>query len=352
MARTPVLSGHVLNPDAEATETVRHARWQDYFQLMKPRVMSLVVFTALTGLLAARTPIHPLLGAVAVFCIAVGAGASGALNMWYDADIDAKMRRTRGRPVPAGLVKGEEAATLGVVLSILSVMLMGVAINWLAAGLLAFTIVFYAVVYTMWLKRWTAQNIVIGGLAGALPPAIGWAAATGHAPLNAWLMVLIIFLWTPPHFWALSLYISTDYAKAGVPMLPVVKGAKETRKQVLLYSLILIPICVAPVFTGLGGWLYLAVSGLGGLVFLVLAWRVFASNAGDAADPRPADRDLYEVKDEAPAAKSDANDKKALAGGAKNARNLFAFSILYLFALFAALLAEAVLGLPTLELPL
>jgi protoheme IX farnesyltransferase len=351
MARSPALSGDVLTPDDEATATVRHARWQDYFQLMKPRVMSLVVFTALTGLLAARTPIHPLLGAVAVFCIAVGAGASGALNMWYDADIDAKMRRTRGRPVPAGLVKGEEAATLGVVLSLLSVMLMGMAINWLAAGLLAFTIVFYAVVYTMWLKRWTAQNIVIGGLAGALPPAIGWAAATGHAPLNAWLMVLIIFLWTPPHFWALSLYISTDYAKAGVPMLPVVKGAKETRRQILLYSLVLIPVCVAPVFTGLGGWLYLAVSGLGGLVFLTLAWRVFASTAGDAADPRPADRDLYEVKDEAPAAKGKP------VGGAKDARNLFAFSILYLFALFAALLAEAVLGLPVwglkmLELPL
>lgn len=351
MARTPVLSGDVLPPDDAATATVRHARWQDYFQLMKPRVMSLVVFTALTGLLAARTPIHPLLGAVAVFCIAVGAGASGALNMWYDADIDAKMRRTRGRPVPAGLVKGEEAATLGVVLSLLSVMLMGMAINWLAAGLLAFTIVFYAVVYTMWLKRWTAQNIVIGGLAGALPPAIGWAAATGDAPLNAWLMVLIIFLWTPPHFWALSLYISTDYAKAGVPMLPVVKGAKETRRQILLYSLVLIPVCVAPVFTGLGGGLYLAVSGLGGLVFLTLAWRVFASTAGDAADPRPADRDLYEVKDEAPAAKGKP------VGGAKDARNLFAFSILYLFALFAALLAEAVLGLPVLgvkmlELPL
>jgi protoheme IX farnesyltransferase len=310
MARSPAVTpGDVLTPDDEATATVRHARWQDYFQLMKPRVMSLVVFTALTGLLAARTPIHPLLGAVAVFCIAVGAGASGALNMWYDADIDAKMRRTRGRPVPMGLVKGEEAATLGVVLSLLSVMLMGMAINWLAAGLLAFTIVFYAVVYTMWLKRWTAQNIVIGGLAGALPPAIGWAAATGHAPLNAWLMVLIIFLWTPPHFWALSLYIST------------------------------------PVFTGLGGWLYLSVSGLGGLVFLTLAWRVFASTAGDAADPRPADRDLYEVGETA------AKRGKPV-GDARHARNLFAFSILYLFALFAALLAEAVLGLKVLELPL
>jgi protoheme IX farnesyltransferase len=327
-----------LTPDVDATQPIRAARWQDYFQLMKPRVMSLVVFTALTGLLAARAPIHPLLAAVAVLCIAVGAGASGALNMWYDADIDAKMRRTRGRPVPAGLVNGAEAATLGVVLSLLSVMLMGVAINWLAAGLLAFTIVFYAVVYTMWLKRWTAQNIVIGGLAGALPPAIGWAAATGSAPLNAWLMVLIIFLWTPPHFWALSLYISTDYAKAGVPMLPVVKGAKETRKQIMLYSLALVPVCLAPALTGLGGALYLTVAGLGGLVFLGLAWRVFRGTAGDAADPRPADRDLYEVKEE------------AQRPGSRDARNLFAFSILYLFALFAALLGEAVLGVKALEL--
>jgi protoheme IX farnesyltransferase len=327
-----------LTPDVDATQPIRAARWQDYFQLMKPRVMSLVVFTALTGLLAARAPIHPLLAAVAVLCIAVGAGASGALNMWYDADIDAKMRRTRGRPVPAGLVNGTEAATLGVVLSLLSVMLMGVAINWLAAGLLAFTIVFYAVVYTMWLKRWTAQNIVIGGLAGALPPAIGWAAATGSAPLNAWLMVLIIFLWTPPHFWALSLYISTDYAKAGVPMLPVVKGAKETRKQIMLYSLALVPVCLAPALTGLGGALYLTVAGLGGLVFLGLAWRVFRGTAGDAADPRPADRDLYEVKEE------------AQRPGSRDARNLFAFSILYLFALFAALLGEAVLGVKALEL--
>ncbi|KSB88114.1 protoheme IX farnesyltransferase [Caulobacter vibrioides] len=344
----------VLSPDTPA-DTVRAARWQDYFQLLKPRVMSLVVFTAATGLVAARTHIHPLLGAVAVLCIAVGAGASGALNMWYDADIDAKMRRTRGRPVPAGLVEGSEAATLGVVLSLLSVMLMGMAINWLAAGLLAFTIVFYAVVYTMWLKRWTAQNIVIGGLAGALPPAIGWAAASGSAPLNAWLMVLIIFLWTPPHFWALSLYISTDYAKAGVPMLPVVKGAKETRKQILLYSLVFIPVCLAPAATGLGGPLYLAVSALGGLVFLILAWRVFRSDAGDAADPRTGDRALYEVQapEAAPAEAEAAPGKRPPpVGGAKDARNLFAFSILYLFALFAALLAEAMIGIRALELAL
>src|SRR3954468_4600954 len=279
---------------ATAQSTTRApARWQDYLQLMKPRVMSLVVFTGLTGLVCAQAPVHPFLAAVAILCIAVGAGASGALNMWYDADIDAKMRRTRGRPVPAGRVQGADALALGVVLSMFSVMLMGMALNWLAAGLLAFTIVFYAVVYTMWLKRWTAQNIVIGGLAGALPPAIGWAAATGHAPLNAWLMVLVIFLWTPPHFWALSLYISTDYAKAGVPMLPVVKGAKETRKQILIYSLVLIPICLSPVLTGLGGPIYLAVAALGGAAFLLLAWRVFASKAGDAADPRVADRALY-----------------------------------------------------------
>jgi protoheme IX farnesyltransferase len=190
----------------------------------------------------------------------------------------------------------------------------------------------------MWLKRWTAQNIVIGGLAGALPPAIGWAAATGSAPLNAWLMVAIIFFWTPPHFWALSLYVTTDYAKAGVPMLPVVKGAKETRKQILIYSLVLIPICLSPVLTGLGGPLYLAVAALGGAVFLLLAWRVFTSKAGDAADPRVADRALYDVTE----------DEKV--AGAKAARNLFAFSILYLFAMFAALLGEAVTHVRPLEL--
>ena len=328
-----------ITPETDQPDTAPAvARWQDFFALLKPRVMSLVVFTGLTGLVAARAPINPILAAVAVLCIAVGAGASGALNMWFDADIDGLMRRTRGRPVPSGKVRGDDAAALGVVLSLLSVMLLGMAINWLAAGLLAFTIVFYAVVYTMWLKRWTTQNIVIGGLAGALPPAIGWAAATGSAPLNAWLMVAIIFFWTPPHFWSLSLYITTDYAKAGVPMLPVVKGAKHTRLQILLYSLVLVPICLSPVLTGLGGPLYLAVAGLGGAVFLLLAVRVYLSKAGDAADPRAADRDLYEVSEDAKAA------------GAKAARNLFAFSILYLFAMFAALLGEAVVGVKALEL--
>jgi protoheme IX farnesyltransferase len=308
------------------------ARWQDFLQLLKPRVMSLVVFTALTGLVCAPTPIHPVLGAVAVLCIAVGAGASGALNMWWDADIDAKMRRTRGRPVPAGKIQPSDAAALGVVLSMFSVMLMGMALNWLAAGLLAFTIIFYAVIYTMWLKRWTAQNIVIGGLAGALPPVIGWAAADGAAPLNAWLLCLIIFMWTPPHFWALSLYTSEDYAKAGVPMMPVVRGPATTRRQIWIYSLLLVPICVAPAFTGLGGLAYLAVSFLGGLVFLLLAWRLYRSKAGEAADPRN-DDGLYDVR-----------------AGALDARNLFAFSILYLALLFATLLGEHLAGLKPLEL--
>ena len=302
------------------------ARWNDYFALLKPRVMSLVVFTALTGLLCAGQPIHPLLGAVAVLSIAVGAGASGALNMWYDSDIDALMRRTRTRPVPAGRVQPADALAMGVVLSLLSVMLMGMALNWLAAGLLAFTILFYAVVYTVWLKRFTPQNIVIGGAAGALPPVIGWAAAAGHAPANAWLLFLIIFLWPPPHSWALALYTTTDYAKAGVPMMPVARGAASTRRQILLYSLVFTPIAVAPAFTGLGGPIYLAVSAAGGLVFLLLAWRLAFSKAGDISDAR--EEGLYGVK-----------------ADARPARNLFAFSILYLLLLFASLLGEHLAGL-------
>ena len=314
------------------SSTQAPARWQDFLQLLKPRVMSLVVFTALTGMVCAPAHINPVLGAIAILCIAVGAGASASLNMWYDADIDARMRRTRGRPVPSGKVQGADALTLGVVLSMFSVMLMGMTVNWFAAGLLAFTILFYAVVYTMWLKRWTAQNIVIGGLAGALPPVIGWAAVTGTAPANAWLLCAIIFMWTPPHFWALSLYTSEDYAKAGVPMMPLVKGPASTRKQILIYSLLLIPVCMAPAFSGLGGAIYLAVSGLGGAVFLLLAWRLFRSHAGEAADPRN-DDGLYDVR-----------------AGAKDARNLFAFSILYLSLLFATLLGEHLAGLKPLEL--
>jgi protoheme IX farnesyltransferase len=313
-------------------ETRAPARWQDYFQLLKPRVMSLVVFTALTGLICADRPINPILAGVAILCIAVGAGASGALNMWYDADIDAKMRRTRGRPVPSGKVQGADALALGITLSLFSVMLMGMALNWFAAGLLAFTIAFYAVVYTMWLKRSTAQNIVIGGLAGALPPVIGWAAASGSAPLNAWLLCAIIFFWTPPHFWALSLYTSEDYAKAGVPMMPVVAGAASTRRQILIYALLVVPLCLAPAITGLGGAAYLGVAAAGGLVFLLLAWRLFRSRAGEAVGERNTDG-LYDVR-----------------AGAKDARNLFAFSILYLALIFATLLAEHLMGAAPLEL--
>jgi len=318
---------------AQGLETAAEtpARWNDYVALLKPRVMSLVVFTALTGLMCARSSMPPLLAVVAVLCIAVGAGASGALNMWYDSDIDRLMRRTRGRPIPMGRVQGADALGLGIALSLFSVMLMGMAANWLAAGMLAFTIVFYAVVYTMWLKRWTPQNIVIGGAAGALPPVIGWAAATGHTPLNAWLLFAIIALWTPPHSWALALYTKGDYAKAGVPMMPVAKGAPSTRRQIMLYSMAFVPVAIAPSFTGLGGPIFLAVSALGGLMFLLLAFRVWRSKAGD--DHYGATSGLYEVK-----------------AGSKDARNLFAFSILYLTLLFAALLVERCLGVEPLHL--
>jgi protoheme IX farnesyltransferase len=234
--------------------------------------------------------------------------------------------------VPAGKVQGADALAMGIVLSIFSVMLMGMALNWLAAGLLAFTIFFYAVVYTVWLKRWTAQNIVIGGLAGALPPVIGWAAASGAAPPNAWLLCAIIFMWTPPHFWALSLYTREDYAKAGVPMMPVVAGAASTRRQILIYSLAFLPFAIAPSFTGLGGAAYLAVSALGGAVFLLLAVRLARSQAGEAEAQRN-DDGLYDVR-----------------AGARDARNLFAFSILYLALLFATLLGERLAGAPALEL--
>ena len=311
----------VVSRSAASPRTGSPAAPRDYFSLLKPRVMSLVVFTAATGLVCADTVLNPVIACIAVLCIAVGAGAAGALNMAYDSDIDALMRRTRARPVASGLISRAEAATFGVVLALFSVMLMGLAVNLVAAGLLAFTIVFYALVYTMWLKRSTPQNIVIGGAAGALPPVVGWAAATGTMPLDAWLLFAIIFLWTPPHFWALSLYTSGDYAKAGVPMMPVVKGAKSTRRQIFAYSLILVPVGVAPVFTGLGHLLYAAVSVGGGALFLLLAGRVLASRAGDQA--QAAEDGLYTVRP-----------------GAKAARDLFAFSILYLLGLFAALLAE------------
>ncbi|MGI9169681.1 MAG: heme o synthase [Caulobacteraceae bacterium] len=318
----------------QALSSAGLSTWRDYLALLKPRVMSLVVFTALTGLVCARAPINPILAGVAILCIAVGAGGSAALNMAYDGDIDAKMRRTRGRPVPSGRVRGADALALGIALSLFSVVLMGLATNVLAAGLLAATIAFYAVVYTVWLKRRTPQNIVIGGLAGALPPLVGWAAASGTAPLNAWLLVAIIFAWTPPHFWALSLYTREDYAKAGVPMMPVVKGAASTRRQILAYSLVLAPAGLAPAFTGLGGAAYLVVAAVGGAVFVILAARLARSRAGDLVGERTVDGDLYAVR--APSTP---------------ARNLFAFSILYLFLLFAALLGEHLLDAPPLRWP-
>ena len=215
---------------------------RDYFELLKPRVMSLVIFTGLVGLVVAPGTINPVIGFVALLCIAIGAGASGALNMWYDADIDAKMSRTANRPVPAGRVTPGEAFGFGMTLSVGSVLTMGLAVNWAAASLLAFTIFFYVVVYTMWLKRRTPQNIVIGGAAGAFPPMIGWAAVTGTVSVESIALFLIIFMWTPPHFWALALFSSQDYEQAGVPMLPVVAGERETRRQIMLYSLLLVPV--------------------------------------------------------------------------------------------------------------
>ena len=302
------------------------AQPEDFFQLLKPRVMSLVIFTAATGLIVAGSDIHPLAAAIAILCIAVGAGAAGALNMALEHETDALMRRTRGRPVAAGRLRRNDALAFGVLLSVFSVMLLGMNTNWLAGGLLLLTIVYYAVFYTLMLKRRTPQNIVIGGAAGAFPPVIGWAAATGEAPWPAWLLFLIIFLWTPPHSWALALYSTGDYAKAGIPMMPVARGAKSTRLQILIYSLVFTPVAVAPGLTGLGGPIYLVVSVVGGLVFLALALRLWRSRAGDQPDKADAvgrEAALYDVRAEA-----------------KPARNLFAFSILYLLALFAALLVE------------
>jgi protoheme IX farnesyltransferase len=290
----------------------------DYLALMKPRVMSLVVFTALTGLVVAPGHFHPVLALFALVCIAVGAGAAGALNMWYDADIDAVMSRTADRPVPAGRVRPGEALAFGLVLAGFSTVFLGLMINWLAAGLLAFTIFFYAVVYTMWLKRWTPQNIVIGGAAGAFPPMIGWAAATGGIGLESILLFFIIFFWTPPHFWALSLYRTDDYFRANVPMLPVVAGSAETRRQILLYSLVLAPVGAAPWLLGTAGLGYGVVAMLGGAAMVGLAWTLYGAPEA-AAEPV--------------------------------AKRLFGVSILYLFVLFAALLVERALGLQHFGLP-
>jgi protoheme IX farnesyltransferase len=281
----------------------------DYFELMKPRVMSLVVFTALVGLYVAPGHLHPVIASTALLCIAVGAGAAGALNMWYDADIDARMARTAGRPIPRGDVTPGEAAAFGMTLAAFSIATLGVLVNWFAAALLAFTIFFYVVIYTMWLKRSTPQNIVIGGAAGALPPMIGWAAVTGSLSIEPVVLFLIIFFWTPPHFWALSLYRTEDYARAGIPMLPVVAGDAATRRQILLYTLILAPLGAAPWFLGYASLAYGIVSLATGAAMIALALRVRAERQGHTAS-----------------------------------KQLFGFSILYLFLLFATLLVDRMSG--------
>ena len=289
----------------------------DYFALLKPRVMSLVVFTALVGMMLAPGHINPVVGFAALLAIAVGAGAAGCLNMWYDSDIDAVMTRTALRPIPAGRVSRDEALAFGLTLSVGSVVFLGLMTNLFAAAFLAFTIFFYAVVYTMWLKRWTAQNIVIGGAAGAFPPMIGYAAVTGSADLVSFILFAIIFIWTPPHFWALALVKKGDYAKAGVPMLPVTAGETATRHQILLYTLILAPAGVLPAIMGFGGIAYAVLSVVSGLGMIFLALRVHACREGDAAR--------------------------------KAAMQLFGFSILYLFLLFAVLLIEKMVIMLNLE---
>ncbi|RUU59154.1 heme o synthase [Mesorhizobium sp. M2C.T.Ca.TU.002.02.1.1] len=296
----------------EAGFRMSEATTGDFFALLKPRVMSLVVFTAFVGLVAAPVAINPLLAMIAILAIAIGAGASGALNMWYDADIDAVMTRTAGRPVPAGRVTPGEALSFGLVLSVLSVMTLGVLVNWLSASLLAFTIFFYAVIYTMWLKRWTPQNIVIGGAAGAIPPVIGWAAVTGSVSLESVILFLIVFLWTPPHFWALALFKSDDYARAGIPMMPNVAGQASTRRQIFAYALILAPVGVLPWALGYTTAGYGVVSAVLGAGFVWYAWKVLAMADGDRA--------------------------------MKPAKALFGYSLLYLFAIFAAYLVDCVVG--------
>jgi len=287
---------------------ISEAEVSDYIALLKPRVMSLVVFTALVGLVIAPVHLHPIIAFTSILCIAVGAGASGALNMWYEADIDALMSRTANRPIPRGRITRPEALTFGMTLAFFSVMTLGILVNWVAGALLAFTIFFYVVIYTMLLKRWTAQNIVIGGAAGALPPVVAWAAATGSLSVEPWLLFLIIFFWTPPHFWALALFRSDDYARAGVPMLPVVAGPDATRLQILLYTIVLVAVALAPWPLGYFDAVYGATSLLLGAGMLALAVNVYRHRDGIEAT--------------------------------RATRRLFAFSILYLFALFATLLLE------------
>jgi len=285
------------------------ADWRDFVALTKPRVMSLVVFTGLCGLLVAPVQLPLVLGFTAILCIALGAGACGALNQWYEAEIDGKMRRTAKRPLPAGRMDRQSALHFGIGLGIFSVLLMGLATNWFAAALLAASILFYVLVYTVWLKPRTAQNIVIGGAAGAFPPVIGWVAATGHVATLPLLLFAIIFLWTPPHFWALSLFVRSDYAAAGIPMLPVVAGVQSTRRHIFLYSVPMAAAAVAPWWLGLTGPVYGLCAAVLNIVFLVLAARVATNRA---TDPKAMEAE----------------------------KHLFAYSVFYLFALFTVLVAD------------
>jgi protoheme IX farnesyltransferase len=300
--------------DIRAYEQPGEAGFGDYVQLLKPRVMSLVVFTALVGLLVAPVSVHPVIAFASILFIALGAGASGALNMWWDADIDSVMRRTKSRPVPAGKVEAGEALAVGLALSGIAVVMLGLAANWLSAGLLAFTIFFYAVVYSMWLKRSTPQNIVIGGAAGAFPPMIGWACATGTVSIESVLMFALIFMWTPPHFWALALFMKDDYSNAGVPMLTVTHGRRSTRNHILVYTILLVPVAVGTAFTSIGGPIYLAAALALNAWFLIGAWRIWKR------DEAMAEADNYTVE-----------------------KSVFRFSLYYLFLHFGAFLAEAAL---------
>jgi protoheme IX farnesyltransferase len=285
----------------------------DYFALLKPRVMSLVVFTAVAGLLLAPTPPHPVIALASLIAIAVGGGASGALNMWYEADIDRLMARTRSRPIPAGRLDADEALAFGLVLAVASIVTLGLVANWLAAALLAFTIFFYVVVYTMWLKRATPMNIVIGGAAGALPPIVAYTAATGEIGLAGLALFAIVFIWTPPHFWALALVKNEDYTRAGVPMLPVVAGEDRTRLEIVLYTLALAPLGLAPYFLGFATGFYGAAAAVLGAAFLWLSWRVYTLRQGAAAT--------------------------------RAAWTLFGFSIVYLFLLFTIIVIERLLAI-------
>jgi protoheme IX farnesyltransferase len=296
---------------APQTATTMPTDWRDFFALTKPRVMTLVVFTAVCGLLAAPGHIHPVIGFATILAIAMGAGGSAALNQWWEADLDAGMRRTRGRPLPAGRMRREDARDFGIFLSAVSVALMGLAVGWLAAVLLLVAIVYYAVIYTIWLKPRTPQNIVIGGGAGAFPPLIAWVAVTGELTVMPILLFAIIFLWTPPHFWALALFVEADYAKVGIPMMPVVAGEKSTRRQIWWYTVLLAPVAIAPWYIGGTSWIYGMTAVTLSVLFLLLAWPVGRRMA------LPGDRMLPEKK-------------------------LFKFSIAYLFALFAALVVDRV----------